>query len=149
MWKFSLHFFIIIFFFVAYGFVVGGCNYCNIETELLRIADWTWERRAKYPFAKYIRFHASVMHDQMFYVFGGYGKIDEHWIDFSTIAKYKPDSDKWTKVGDLNTARFYHDAIVSQGAFLIVGWAPTEKCQLEGNSMVCSDQEPIVSLRYG
>ena len=132
-----------------YGFAVGGCNVCNAETELLRIADWTWERRAKYPFAKYIRYHASVMHDQMFYVVSGYGKIDEEWTYVSTIAQYDPDNDKWTKVGDLNTARMYHNVIVSQGVFLVVGNGPTEKCQLEGNSMVCVDQEPNLYYRYG
>ena len=89
------------------------------------------------------------MHDQMFYVFGGYGKIDEQFYYFSTIAQYNPDNDTWTKVGDLNTARHYHGAIVSQDAFLIVGKGPTEKCQLEGNSMVCVVQEPMFTLRYG
>ena len=134
---------------IEYGFAVGGCDGCNAETELLRMADWTRERRTKYPFAKYIDSHASVMHDQMFYVFGGYGQIDEQGRDLSTIAQYNPDSDTWTKVGDLNTARRYHDAIVSQGAFLTVGRGPTEKCQLEGKSMVCVDQEPNMAYRYG
>ena len=41
------------------------------------------------------------MLDQMFYVFGGYSTIDKQWTVYSTIAKYNPDNDTWTKVGDL------------------------------------------------
>ena len=89
------------------------------------------------------------MLDQVFYVSGGYSTIDKQWTVFSTIAKYNPDNDTWTKVGDLNTARMYHNVIVSQGVFLVVGNGPTEKCQLEGNSMVCVDQEPNLYYRYG
>lgn len=52
------------------------------------------------------------------------------------------------KVGDLNQARYYHDATFIQGTFLIVGTGLTEKCELTGNLMKCVQQEPNI-IRYG
>lgn len=75
------------------------------------------------------------MHEQMFYVFGGY--TTDPIRSLSTIAQYNPDTNKWTKVGDLNQKRNDHAAIVSQGEFLIFASGPTEKCHLTSNKMTC------------
>ena len=76
-------------------------------------------------------------------MFGGYDNGSK-----STIAQYNPNDDTWTKLGDLNNPRYYHDVITSEGAFLIVGHGQTEKCTLTGNTVNCVNQEPNVS-RYG
>ena len=128
-----------------YGFAVGGQGPFNAETELLSLADWTWSSRAKYPFANSISLHATAMHNDVFYVFGGYDYLSEESRDLATIAQYNPDSDTWTQIGELNTARRQHDVIVSQGAFLVIGYGSAENCQLKGNSMTCMSQEPYIS----
>ena len=129
-----------------YGFAVGGGRSpYNAETELLSINDWTWSSRAQYPFTNYIYGYATLIHNEVFIVFGGYGNGQYE----STIAQYNPNDDTWTKLGDLNNARYHHDVITSEDAFLIVGdYYPTEKCTLTGNTMNCINQEPNVS-RYG
>ena len=125
----------------VYGFAVGSGSPVNAETELLSINDWTWSSRAQYPFHNYISIHATVTHNEIFIVFGGYIK--------STIAQYNPNDNTWTKLGDLNKARYLHDVITSEDAFLVVGdYYQTEKCTLTGNTVNCVNQEPTVS-RYG
>lgn len=137
-----------------YGFAVGDddLRYAGgifaAATELLSIASWTWSSRAEYPYADSISALATVMQNEMFYVFGGVSKEvtgpHKEGTLMSTIARYEPDNDTWTKLGDLNTARERHDAIITQGIFLIAGDSdvPTEKCQLKGDAMRCTDQEP-------
>lgn len=100
--------------------------------------------RARYPFADTIHKYAAVVHDQMLYLFGG---LSTHsGGNQSTIAQYNPSYDTWKKVGDLNRARCWHDAVFSQGAFLIVGMHFTEKCELNGGNMMdCVRQEPEIS----
>lgn len=132
----------------VYGLAVGSGPPGNVETELLRIADWTWSSGAKYPFTRSdISSYAAVMHEENFYIFGGWS--EKAWTTFSTIAKYNPDTDTWTKVGELNMTRSRSRVIISQGAFLVIGdFRATDKCQLTGSSMICVEQEPVVP-RYG
>ena len=85
------------------------------------------------------------MHNDVFYVFGGYDYLSEESRDLATIAQYNPDNDTWTQIGELNTARRQHDVIVSQGAFLVIGYGSTENCQFKDNSMTCMSQEPYIS----
>ena len=85
------------------------------------------------------------MHNDVFIMFGGYSDGDGG--EQSTIAQYNPNTDTWTKLGDLNKARSDNDVIASGGAFLVVGLGPTEKCQFEEDAMKCVAQEPIIS-RY-
>ena len=113
---------------------------------MLRIADWTWESRATYPFADDINTYAAVVHEQMLYLFGGNSRTSGG--EQSTIAQFNANTDTWAKVGALNQARSWHDATFSQGAFLIVGKGQTEKCDLTDNLMECIRQEPSIT-RYG
>ena len=126
----------------VYGFAVGSHSPSNAETELLSINDWTWSSRAQYPFTSRIHAHATVTHNDVFIVFGGYSSNNNGRQ--STIAQYNPNDNTWTKLGDLNNARHYHDVITSEDAFLIVGSGPTEKCTMTGNTVDCVNQEPNV-----
>lgn len=83
------------------------------------------------------------MQSEMFLVFGGYSSSTEHRV--SKIAQYNPDTDTWTKLGDLINARNGHDIITTEGVFLVAGLGPTEKCQFEEDAMKCVAQEPIIS----
>lgn len=87
------------------------------------------------------------MYNEVFLVFGGYNNDNNGLL--STIAQFNPNTDTWNKLGDLNKARWYIDAITSEGAFLVIGDAYlTEKCYLAGNTINCVEQEPNV-MRYG
>ena len=86
------------------------------------------------------------MQNEVFFVFGGYSY--DNGARRPTIAQYNPNTDSWTKLGDLNKARSDNDVIASGGAFLVVGFGPTEKCELEENAIKCTNQDPYVS-RYG
>ena len=100
-----------------YGLAVGSYK-SHSETELLSLSSWTWLSGAQYPFANDIYEHATIMQDQLFILFGGYSHNHSRQ---STIDQYNPDTDTWTKLGDLNKARYTHDVIETEGAFLIVG----------------------------
>ena len=58
-----------------------------------------------------------LMHNEMFVVFGGYAYGYEGSTDSpqSTIAQYNPNTDTWTKLGDLINARNGHDIITTEG----------------------------------
>ena len=85
------------------------------------------------------------MFNDMFYVFGG-KSYTSGTTELSTIAKYNPSSDTWLKVGQLKQARNWHNVILSQGYFMIVGDGDgnkmSEKCHLVGDLMTCEEQQP-------
>ena len=140
------------------GRIRTGSDY---KYQISSVTEFSLKRVGTFPFSMYrgscfnANEHillcfgaATVMQNEMFYVFGGFFWTWRDNTPMSTISKYNPDNDKWTKIGNLNTARQMHDVMINQGAFLIIGDGPTEKCELESNLMSCLNQEPVIS-RYG
>ena len=129
-----------------YGFAVGSSG-GNTETELIKFSNWSWESRSRYPYASsYISYHAAVSKGGDFYVIAG--EADESYT--ATIARYNTNTDTWTRLGDLVNARRYHDAIWSQDFLIVVGGTSatmSERCSLNGDSVVCVEQSP--SVGYG
>lgn len=151
-----------------YGFAVGSarcggpsCEKGNSKTELLRLSDWSWSNNhAKYPYWTDISNYATIMHNEMFLIFGGFSRqytIHDKKNAKSDIARYDPKSDKWTKLGNLNAERSTHDVIISGNAFLIIGdgkyrTTTTEACVLIANKdrMKCSCiQKPYIKRYHG
>ena len=130
-----------------YGFAVGSYG-GNTETELIKFSNWSWESRSRYPYASsHITKHAAVSKGGDFYVIGGYADDSS---ETATIARYNTNTDTWTRLGDLLNARVYHDAIWSQDFLIVVGGNSatiSERCSLNGNSVVCVEQSP--SVGYG
>ena len=130
-----------------YGFAVGSYLPYNKETELIKFSNWSWESRSRYPYASSrIYYHAAVSKGGDFYVIGG----DADGSATATIARYNTNTDTWTRLGDLVNARYYHDAIWSQDFLIVVGnngAMMSERCSLNGDSVVCVEQSP--SVRYG
>ena len=69
----------------------------------------------------------------------------------STIARFDPNQNTWTKLGNLKTARSGHSVIQAENEFIVVGGlnsfagvgtVPTESCKLNGQSMTCTTREP-------
>ena len=70
----------------------------------------------------------------------------------STIARFDPIENTWTKLGNLNVAREGHGVIQVNNEFIVVGGSqssgedePTESCKLNGQSMICTTREPKLS----
>ena len=120
-------------------------DHANLET--LNLSTWRWEIRATYPYSSSIWYHANLIHNNRFVVFGGSG-------GGQTIAAYDYSTNSWQKLGDLVNGRSEHAVIATQGAFLVVGndingGTKTEKCTLNGNTMTCIEQDPVIrSVEY-
>ena len=70
----------------------------------------------------------------------------------STIARFDPIENSWTKLGDLNVARAGHGVIQVNTEFIVVGGSrngnkdePTETCKLKQQTMICTTREPSLS----
>ena len=70
----------------------------------------------------------------------------------STIARFDPIKDSWTRLGNLNVARRGHGVIQVDNEFVVVGGIrygnkdePTESCKLNGQSMTCTNRGPQLS----
>ena len=116
-----------------------GSYKSHAELEVLNLSKWTWETKTSYPYHSDIAYHANVVHESKFIVFGGYtsnGKV-------ATVASFS--KEKWKELGELRNARSSHNCITSQNRFLVVGDEKTsESCILEGNSISCTSQEPTI-----
>ena len=73
----------------------------------------------------------------------------------STIARFDPTENSWTKLGNLNVARIGHAVIQVDTKFIVVGGRPdtypvgeiqTESCKLNGDSMTCTMRKPQLLL---
>ena len=63
----------------------------------------------------------------------------------STIARFDPIENSWTKLGNLQVNRRGHGVIQVDNEFIVVGglgYKPTESCKLTGQSMTCTKRKP-------
>ena len=70
----------------------------------------------------------------------------------TTIARFDPVQNSWTKLGNLNVARERHGVIQIDDKFIVIGgWTddggdvPTESCQLNEQTMKCATRKPQLS----
>ena len=68
----------------------------------------------------------------------------------STIARFDPIKNSWTKLGDLKEGRSGLGVIQVDNEFIVVGGlrygpVPTESCKLNGQSITCTTREPQLS----
>ena len=70
----------------------------------------------------------------------------------STIARFDPVQNNWTKLGNLKVARRGLGVIQVKNEFIVVGGLdgvdggePTETCKLNEQSITCSTREPTLS----
>ena len=125
------------------AFALGAFSPYHNHFEVLDLKSWSWESRPDYPFHSSLQRHANIVYNGNFFVFGG--DTDKNG-DYSTvIAKFDVSQNRWSKLGDLVSARCAHDVILSDGYFMVLGQKATEKCTLSDNSMSCIQQDPTVS----
>ena len=67
----------------------------------------------------------------------------------STIARFDPIENSWTKLGNLKVSRRGHGVIQVDNEFIVVGGnqdgdknEATESCKLNGQSMICTTRYP-------
>ena len=68
----------------------------------------------------------------------------------STIARFDPIENSWTRLGNLKMARSGHGVIQVDNDFIVVGGSqdknnPTESCKLNQQSIICTTREPQLS----
>lgn len=84
-----------------------------------------------------------IYKDEGFLLFGGYSSSSS-----STIARLDARTTSWSKLGDLQTARYAHSVIYDGEAFLVIGGLKssiqTEKCVASGLTITCTQQLPTL-----
>ena len=92
-----------------------------------------------------------VPHGDGFILFGGLYEDSTSSTGYratSVIAKFNPDSNTWSKLGNLKNKRHEFGMIQIGDEYLIVGGSydkKTETCRLENNEMICTEREPTMT----
>ena len=66
----------------------------------------------------------------------------------SSIVRFDPIQNIWTKLGDVQKGRFAHGVIQVESEFIVSGGDgtfPTESCKLKNDSMTCIKRKPTLS----
>ena len=89
--------------------------------------------------------------EDTFYIFGGDSGPSSN-TPSNTIAKFSTLTKEWTKLGELNQARFAHGVFIQQGDFIVVGGFKgdlrTERCTLNEDAIRCTLIDPELK-NYG
>ena len=136
---------------------VGTWAYHN-HVELFTLTSSKWQAKKDYPFAPDICSYSILTVEKKFILFGGHSKFSKDLSGGyqSTIARFDPMENSWTRLGDLNVAREAHGVIQVENEFIVVGgtrkwrpngddYEPTESCKLKRESMICKTREPKLS----
>ena len=106
----------------------------HAKTELLDFSSWKWKNSS--PYLKYTEIYsfAVFFYRYEFYVVGGRTKNEI----LSTVTKFLPMTEKWTKIGNLKVPRYAHTIDVMNDKLYIVSESDAfEYCDLL-NSFACS-----------
>ena len=85
-----------------------------------------------------------------FYIFGGDSGPDTY-TPSNTIAEFSTVTKEWTKLGELNQARYGHGVFIQQGDFIVVGGSGTfrtERCTLNEGTIRCTLIDPKLNGYY-
>ena len=128
-----------------YVFTMGSTNHS--KTELYNIATWKWEEVKSFN-NSYVWFYdfASFFYDKEFYVTGGRVNIIDNDARRALVIKFNPNSENWSRVGELNFVRRGHRATVIESTVYFVGGGQkgikSEFCQLsDGFSCTTVDRK--------
>ena len=126
-------------------FAVGSYE-DHANAEILPLESGSWTAVASYPFAKSISLAPMIksFDPLVFYILGGWNTV--HNDALSTVAKFNAADNQWTKIGELQNARWAHGAIYlwTDDKFVVVGGKQiqtsdvrTEICTLDnGNTSI-------------
>ena len=123
-----------------------GYNAGHNKAEMYSHSTSSWKTKAIYPFHEKIMAFEILAHSNSFVLFGGFdGKISS---SITTIAKFNPDLNKWTKLGNLQTGRHAFGLVEINMKYLVMGGQGgknTETCELKNEKIQCTSREPILN----
>ena len=133
---------------MAVGSTIKSPKRRHNKAELFLHSSSTWQTRASYPFHNNIRAFEILAYSNYFIFFGGL-YLNENLVYDATdiIAKFNPDSNQWTKMGNLQYSRHAFGVIEIDKKFLVMGgWDEkrSEICELKNDSIDCNSREPTL-----
>ena len=118
----------------------------NRITELYDHSTSLWSDKAYYPYRDVLVDYQLLSLSDAFIIFGGFDEKKN--VSVSTIAKFEPTKNIWTKLGNLQFSRHGFGAIEIQKQFLILGGEGkkrTEVCVLNSETIKCKSREPTLN----
>ena len=118
----------------------------NRITELYDHSTSLWSDKAYYPYRDVLVDYQLISLSDAFIIFGGFDEKKN--VSVSTIAKFEPTKNIWTKLGNLQFSRHGFGAIEIQKQFLILGGEGkkrTEICVITGEKVKCKSREPTLN----
>ena len=115
------------------------------KTEIYNNRTSTWTSKKDYPYHKEIRAFEVVQFSSNFLVFGGFDQANMKII--TIIAKFDPNVDEWSKMGNLKYARDYFGLIGFEDKYLVMYGnrdKRTEICEVTDDQIECETREPTV-----
>ena len=99
----------------------------HAKTEILNFSTWRWKNSLPYLNYTEIYSFATFFFRYGFYVVGGRTKNEI----LSTVTTFNPMTEKWTRIGDLNSPRYDHTIdVISDKVYIIGGSETLEYCDL-------------------
>ena len=118
----------------------------NRVTEVYDHSTSLWSTKAFYPYRDVLIDYQMLPLFDDFIIFGGFDEKSN--LTVTTIAKFNPTTNIWTKLGNLQFSRYAFGAIEIQKQFLIMGGEGkkrTETCTITGKSIKCKSREPTLN----
>ena len=142
---------------MAVGSRYKGSDAAHNKAEVYLHSTSSWTTKANYTFSKIIYDFDIIAHTDLFILVGGLYPYQR--ADLSTgfspgyvIAKFNPDANKWTKLGNLRTGRHGFAVIQNDQKYLVMGgegYKSTEVCVWNSETIECSSREPSLNeFRY-
>ena len=118
----------------------------NRITEIYDHSTSIWNIKAFYPYSDVLIDYQILSLFTDFIIFGGFDeKLN---VTMTTVAKFNPTKNIWTKLGNLQFSRHGFGAIETQKQLLIMGGEGkkrTEICVITGEKVKCKSREPTLS----
>ena len=115
-------------------------------TEIYDHSTSLWTNKAYFPYADALVDYQILPSASDFVLFGGFDENKK--VSISTVAKFNPTKNFWTKLGNLQFSRHVFGVVEIQKHFLILGGEGkkhTEVCVVTGEKIKCKSREPILS----
>ena len=118
----------------------------NRITEIYDHSTSLWTNKAYFPYADALIDYQILPSDSDFIIFGGFDEKKK--VSISTVAKFDPTKNSWTKLGNLQFSRHLFGVLEIQKHFLIIGGEGkkrTEVCIVTGEKIKCKSREPTLN----
>ena len=118
----------------------------NRITEVYDHSTSLWTSKAYFPYADALIDYQLLPLSTDFVLFGGFDENKK--VSISTVAKFVPTKNIWTKLGNLQFSRHGFGVVEIQKQFLVMGGKGkkrTEMCVVTGQKIKCKSREPTLN----